>query len=510
MAAGDLSLTGRPLANIVSAFSRERFTGTLAVFGDQVGRFFLFVSGELRAARSNAEQEKMGSWLVHREFLSDEQKNSFLEELHAGGVAPSFGHLMINAGLIDQVTLDRQLQDLAFEIIRRAAAEGSPEIQFYEGHEGPLPWDTLPDLDTQQLVLEIARLFPDEKAKRRALEPFDQLVAVAKKLDDIFLELKLEPTEAFLLSRIGGTQTIRELTTSAGLSEDAAIGAMYALKSAGLVAGAKARVDASEETESPATEEETSESGPDISAMDDDQRSEREEITALAGQVMSLNHYQALDLDLGAGDEKIKRAWLRYKVTFNPERSSDSHLSDLEEQLKAIYERAEHAYEVLSSPDLRQRYDRICGREDDTVEAEVEESRRKQAQQEVVAANLRRADELARQGDFYAAIELVKTAAELEPRASTFVFLGRLLGRNSKLTRQALGALRQATELDQRCVDAWLEIAAIWQRRKQNERQRKALERALAADPTNVKVHVLYRQEFGEKHLASALKRFQH
>jgi curved DNA-binding protein CbpA len=509
MGTGDLSLTGKPLANIVAAFSLERFTGTLAVFGDQVGRFFLFVNGELRAARSNAEQEKMGSWLVQGEFLSEEQKTSLLEEQHAGG-APSFGHLMIDAGLIDQVTLDRQLQDLAFEIIRRAAAEGSPEIQFFEGHEGPLPWDTLPDLDTQQLVLEIARLFPDEKAKRQALEPLDQVVAVAKKLDDIFLELKLEPTEAFLLSRIGGTQTIKELTSSAGVPEDAAIGAMYALKSAGLVAGATETAAVSKETESPETDEEAAETGHDLSALDDDQRLEREEITSLASQVMSLNHYQALDLDPGTNDEKIKRAWLRYKVTFNPERSSEPHLGDLEEQLRTIYERAEHAYEVLSSPDLRQRYDRIRGSDEDIAEAEAKESRRKQAQQEVVTANLRRADELARQGDFYAAIELVKAAAELEAKASTFVFLGRLLGRNRKLTRQALGALRRATELDQRCVDAWLEIAAIWQRRNQNERQRKALERALAADPTNVKVHVLYRQEFGEKHLASALKRFQH
>jgi curved DNA-binding protein CbpA len=508
MGAGDLSMTGRPLANIVSAFSRESFTGTLAVFGDEVGRFFLFVDGELRAARSNAEEEKMGSWLVHREFLSEEQKSSFLEELHSGGGAPSFGHLMIDAGLIDQVTLDRQLQDLAFEIIRRAAAEGSPEIQLFEGHEGPLPWDTLPDLDTQQLVLEIARLFPDEKAKRRALEPLDQVVAVTKKLDDIFLELKLEPTEAFLLSRIGGTQTIKELTSSSGLAEEAAISAMYALKSAGLVSGEQTEVSGAAETM--ATEEAATESGPDLSAIDDDQRSEREQIRSLAGQVTSLNHYQALDLEPDADDERIRRAWLRYKVTFNPERAGEAHLGDLEEQLRAVYERAEHAYEVLSTPDLRQRYDRICGVDEEAAEAEAEESRRKQAQQEVVAANLRRADELARQGDFYAAIELVRTAAELEPRATTFVFLGRLLGRNRKLTRQALGALRQATELDQRCVDAWLEIAAIWQRRNQNERQRKALERALAADPTNVKVHVLYRQEFGEKHLASALKRFQH
>ena len=36
---------------------------------------------------------------------------------------------------------------------------------------------------------------------------------------------------------------------------------------------------------------------------------------------------------------------------------------------------------------------------------------------------------------------------------------------------------------DPQCVEAWLELAEFWRRRRNPERERKALEKALAASP---------------------------
>ena len=203
MTESPLELTGKPLAEVVATFNRERFTGTLAAFAGGIQRFFLFVEGELRASRSSAEQEKLGSWLVRCGHFSEEQKGELLQDLKSSG-APSFGHLVVSRDLIDQVTLDSRLQELAVEIIKRAAAESTPEISYYEGHQGPLPWDTLPDLGTPQVVLEIAREQPNQRAKQEAVGAFDQVLLATKKLDDLYLEFSLRPNEAFLLSRLDG------------------------------------------------------------------------------------------------------------------------------------------------------------------------------------------------------------------------------------------------------------------------------------------------------------------
>ena len=65
-------------------------------------------------------------------------------------------------------------------------------------------------------------------------------------------------------------------------------------------------------------------------------------------------------------------------------------------------------------------------------------------------------------------------------------------------------SLRQAVRLNPKYVDAWLELADIWRRRGQPERQRKALERALTAAPESEEAAESYRSAFGER----ALSRF--
>ncbi len=67
--------------------------------------------------------------------------------------------------------------------------------------------------------------------------------------------------------------------------------------------------------------------------------------------------------------------------------------------------------------------------------------------------------------------------------------------------------MRRAIEVDPRFVDAWLELAEFWRRRNHAERQRKALERALAVNPDNERANQMYRQLAGKKELDRLLRR---
>jgi preprotein translocase subunit YajC len=500
-----LELTGKPLAEVVATFNREGFTGTLAAFAGGVERFFLFVEGELRASRSSAEQEKLGSWLVRCGHLSKEQKSELLQDLKSSG-APSFGHLVVGNEIIDQPTLDQRLQELAVEIIKRAAAESTPEISYYDGHEGPLPWDTLPDLGTPQVVLEIAREQPDQRAKQEAVGALGQVLVATKKLDDLYMEFNLQPNEAFLLSRLDGRMSIRDAAISCGLPEETAVAVIYALKTAGLVGPREAVADG------PPPDTGKAEPAVEVPSYTRSEQEEREQITGLAAQVMSMDHYQALGIEPDADSNAIRRGWASRQNAFQPRRARLRHLRDLEEELAAIYERAESAYEVLSAPALRQRYDHIRRSltEADSLEQARQQKRQAQARQELVEANLRRADELIRHGEIYTAIELLESALEIRPEAETLLKLGRLLATRPKLVRRALDTFRQAVDLDPGCVEAWLEVAKIWRQRGREERVRKALERALAADPHCEPARQQYQQTFGEKQLARVLRRVQY
>ena len=178
--------------------------------------------------------------------------------------------------------------------------------------------------------------------------------------------------------------------------------------------------------------------------------------------------------------------------------------------LERIVERARAAYEVLSDFKARERYDRILkslekerAAIDSTKRGEVDP----QARKSLVEANLKRADELIRDREFYLAIQLLERACALDPRPDELLKLARLLQRNPLWTNRALACLRRAIETDPKHIDSWLELADFWRRRNHAERQRKSLERALAVDPDNEIATRMYRDLVGAKELQRLLKR---
>jgi Tfp pilus assembly protein PilF len=67
--------------------------------------------------------------------------------------------------------------------------------------------------------------------------------------------------------------------------------------------------------------------------------------------------------------------------------------------------------------------------------------------------------------------------------------------------------MRRAIHIDPQCVEAWLELAEFWHRRKNPERERKALEKALAASPDDSRASKMYRDLMGKRELERLLRR---
>ena len=130
-----------------------------------------------------------------------------------------------------------------------------------------------------------------------------------------------------------------------------------------------------------------------------------------------------------------------------------------------------------------------------------------EARKALVEANLKRAEELVHDGELYLAIQLLEQACVLDPRPAELLKLSRLLLRNPLWTNRALTCMRRAIEADPQHVEAWIELAEFWRRRRHAERQRKALERALAVDPDSEHANEMYRDLVGKKELERLLRR---
>lgn len=507
----------RPLPTLMADLAAARATGSLEAVSGAGLREILFTNGEVRAARSQLEEEKLGMWLVDRGKISEDDRALILLA-QGGGSSPPFGHILVARGHLTAEDLEHELQELALEIIRRAAAAPRTNCRFVDGGgEGQL--DTLPNVVTSQIILTAARGFTDTDAIRQVLGPPTRRVVLSPSFKEMIEEVELNPTEGFLLSRLDAAKNIAELERLSSLPAAQLYPTLYTLLLSGAVVleGDVPR-DAAPPVEHPRPESVTSidpQPQPDEPLGDhgdftERQIEERKYIRKLSEAVTKVDHYKALGLARDANPAEIKEGWKNIEERFSPEAATRPHLRDMVGHLERIVERGRAAYQVLSVHKARERYDRIL-KSVDSESREINSSKRgvvdPEARRTLVEANLKRADELIRDNELYLAIQLLERACALDPRPNELLKLARILQRNPLWANRALACLRRAIEADPKHVESWLELADFWRRRNHVERQRKSLERALAIDPDNETANRMYKEIAGTRELQRLLRR---
>ncbi len=500
----------RPLPTLMTELAAARATGSLKAVAGSSGREILFTNGEIRAARSHLEEEKLGMWLVDHSKISEDDRALILLG-QGGGASPPFGHILVARGYISAEDLELELQKLALTIIRRASAAPRTTCEFIDGGgEGQL--DTLPNVVTSQIILLAAREYSDIDAIRKIIGPPAGRVVLSPSFKTVIEDVELNPTEGFLLSRLDAAKNIGELVRLSSLPEAQLYTTLYTLLLSGTVVvesetapGPEPELEPTIEGVAPA-EEPVAEHGD----FSESQIEERKYIRKLSEAVTKVDHYKALGLSQESNPAEIKDGWKKIRERYAPEAANGPHLKDMVGHLEQIVERGRAAYEVLSSHKGRERYDGILK----TIEAEssrIENPTRglvdPQARKTLVEANLKRADELIRDNELYLAIQLLERACALDPRPDELLKLSRILQRNPLWANRALACLRRAIEANPKHVDSWLELADFWRRRNHKERQRKSLERALAADPDNDAANRLYADLAGSRELQRVLRR---
>lgn len=492
-----------PLPEFVEKTHQRKASGQLSVRSGEVERRFLFVDGELRAARSTSEGEKLGSWLVNQELITEGEKSDLLGRL-AGEGGPSLGLVVVTSGLLDQATVDRELQNLAVEIIQQAARQ-TPHVTFFTAAlEEDLPWDILPDFSTPQTILLIAREFPERDARARFVETVaDTPLCLAREMEDLMAEYRLTPDEGFILDRVRTPRTVEEIAASCGMPSERVTDALYPLWTAGLV---KAEPPEPE----PAPDPRPYRRQVDEERLSGEQLMERARVMRLALSVPSMDHYSALGIDQSAGHGEVVKAWNEVSQTFHPDRAEEAHLADLGKELAAVHERVELANEVLSQPAARKRYDQLrqAGTDERLSEqSELEDQRQAAATRELVAGNLKQAKDLIASGQGRLAFTYLESASQMARDEDSLLALARLAVKDPAWERLAVETLKRLTDQHPGCVEGWIELADHWLRREDPERQRKALERALTVDPESESARDRYSEHFGSHALDRVLQR---
>jgi len=168
-------------------------------------------------------------------------------------------------------------------------------------------------------------------------------------------------------------------------------------------------------------------------------------VAELVGRVGEATFYDLLSVGPGASGDEVHAAYDRLARRVHPSHAGALGLSGKEGVLELLFERATQAYLTLSHPDRRKRYDGELGAKlwsPGTSGGARSDEERQVARRYFVKANVLAASE-----EYHQAIDLLRTAARIDPRPEYYALLGQLEAKNPHWLRLAEDNLARAIEL---------------------------------------------------------------
>jgi curved DNA-binding protein CbpA len=299
--------------------------------------------------------------------------------------------------------------------------------------------------------------------------------------------VNLKPEEAFVLSRVDGTQTAKDIFTISPLSEEITARTLVGLLQADLI---EPEGEGRPREKAPPPEgvrEETSKEAPARSTPDIDQ----EEVERLFREFPSRNHWEVLSVPQGASLDEIQEAFVRGAKRFHPDRFRRIPAADFQEKVSYVFRRISEAKEILTSS-ARAGYEALAEKEGlyeasrkSTIPSRGAGAPRSAGNSAEGMSLFRRAQQAYQASDFWNAIQLCQQAMDHAPdRAEIYHLLGLALSKNAKWRQDAEKNLRIATNLDPWKADYFVALGSLYQEVGLHLRARKAFEQARSVDPT--------------------------
>jgi serine/threonine protein kinase len=168
-------------------------------------RTLRILKGQITHAISDTDGEHLGEVLVRYGVISQADLERALE------TERRLGPVLSGMGLLDKEGLEEALGLHVREILFTMLEEGDGSYVFEELTESALESDVVCRLSTGEVILEATRRVQDPEMVRQVLGDMDRVLVLSSDPLLRSQRLKLTPTDGFVLSRIDGTLSARDV-----------------------------------------------------------------------------------------------------------------------------------------------------------------------------------------------------------------------------------------------------------------------------------------------------------
>ena len=370
----------------------------LAVGGER--KILLIRGGQIVHGTSDAPGEHMGDVLVRYGLLGQADLERALVIVRSQ--RRRLGAVLCDLGLLDKAGVDEAIGLHAREILFGAISRPGLSCSFEELSESQLEAEGGCRYSTGQLILEATHRVLDPEMVRTILGDLGRVLVLSADPLLRSQKLSLTPTDGFVLSRVDGSSSARDVMALVPLPQDDVERSLFSLLCAGVVGyrdqttaarraavRAAARLAAAPPTATPSRPATPPpDLVPDLVPLTplpapraeslrtpapmptlappppiERRRTDRSpaEIRALILELhdrLRLDHFEVLGLERTATEAEVREAYARFARIVHPDAILDPALADLSEKREAVFIRLSAAHETLRNPASRVSYER--------------------------------------------------------------------------------------------------------------------------------------------------------
>jgi len=374
----------------------------------------------------------------------------------------------------------------SYEFVEESAPEGAEELTL--------------KLSTGELILEAVKATTDPDVVRYALGDLDRVLELSPDPLLRFQKITLSPADGFVLSRVDGTTSAREIIQLIPLPQEETQKSLFGLLSTGIaeygekktkpapMKEPKPRPAPSPAASTPSTPPKAPIAPPSPAAAAspsppaapspaapastvDAGAERRDEILKAFESIKVKNFFEMLGIERTATDTQVKEAYFRLAKRFHPDVHHGESLGDLRDQLEAVFIRLGEAYETLKNPKTRPSYEERLPRDQATGKPlpgppEPEPPPDPEAEARRAEDDIRRAEKFIEQEKYWDAIQLLEPAIPLakNPKliARGHVALAKSRLKNPKWVKDAEKTLKDLLGIDPKHVEAHFMLGSIY------------------------------------------------
>lgn len=357
------------LAGVLRELYVGRRTGVLRLAGAAGERQVFWREGQVLGAASAVPAEDLGEQLVRGGLLTPVDLQRARHLVAGNGLRLDAALLELDA--LAPAQLAPAVAAHARDVLLRAFADQG-RYSFTAGLSEDASSGPSCNLPTGQIVLDSVRRLDDPDVVRHGLGDVDRPLALSTDPLLRFQRLELTPTDGYVLSRIDGMLSAREIAQLTPLPADDVLRSLLGLVSTGMVVFLEvARPARARGTETPSAPAPPTPAAPRRAtaaapspptptpatpAVDPGAAERRREVLELYAGLRTRTHFELLELGRDAGEAEVKAAYFRQARRFHPDHH-DPALNDLRDKLEAIFIRVGQAYDVLKNVHSRRAYE---------------------------------------------------------------------------------------------------------------------------------------------------------